>query len=101
MKKGYWIVRVDIKDQDKFISYVNENPNALKKYQARYLARAGQFEVPEGSTRSRNTIVEFPSYQAALDCWNSPEYQKARSLREGAAEIDIVIVEGYDGEQPS
>lgn len=101
MKKGYWIVRVDIKDQEKFISYVNENPNALKKYQARYLVRAGQFEVPEGSTRSRNTIVEFPSYKAALDCWNSPEYQKAKSLREGAAEIDIVIIEGYDGEQPS
>ena len=96
MKKGYWIVRVDIKDQDKFMSYVNENPHALNKYQAKYLVRAGQFEVLEGNSRSRNTIVEFPTYQAALDCWHSPEYQKAKSLREGAADIDIVIIEGYD-----
>jgi uncharacterized protein (DUF1330 family) len=101
MKKGYWIVRVDITDQDKFVQYVNANPKALTKYEAKYLARAGKFEVPEGSTRTRNTIVEFPSYQAALDCWNSAEYQEAKTYRDGAAEIDIVIVEGYEEDPQS
>jgi len=94
MNKGYWIVRVDITDKDGFLRYVKENPVALEKYGAKFLARAGTFEVPEGTTRSRNTIVAFPSYQTALDCWNSKEYQKAKSYRENAAEIDIVIVEG-------
>lgn len=98
--KGYWIVRVDISEPEAFKAYVSSNVTALTKFGAKYLARAGTFNVVEGSTRSRNTIVEFPSYQHALDCWNSPEYQAARTLRNNAAEIDIVIVEGYDGPQP-
>ncbi|HAN56808.1 MAG TPA: DUF1330 domain-containing protein [Betaproteobacteria bacterium] len=101
MQKGYWIVRVDVTDQEQFKAYAAANAEALKKYGARFLARAGRFEVPEGTTRTRNTIVEFPSYQAALDCWNSPEYQAALHLRLPASTIDLVIVEGYDGPQPS
>jgi len=100
MNKGYWMVRVDITEPEKFKAYVAANAQAFEKYGARYLARAGAFHAVEGGTRSRNTIVEFPSYQAALDCWHSPEYQAARNLRANAAEIDIVVVEGYDGPQP-
>lgn len=101
MHKGYWIVRVDVADQEQFKAYAAANVEALKKYGARFLARAGRFAVPEGTTRARNTIVEFPSYQAALDCWNSPEYQAALHLRLPASTIDLVIVGGYDGPQPS
>ncbi len=100
MNKGYWIVHVDITAMEQFKKYVETNGESLKKYGARFLARAGQYQVLEGSARSRNTIVEFPSYQAALDCWHSAEYQAARQHRLSAAEIDIVIVEGYDGPQP-
>ena len=101
MAKGYWIVRVDITDQEQFKKYASATADALKRYGARFLARAGRYSVPEGTTRTRNTIVEFPSYHAALDCWNSPEYQAARELRLSASAIDLVIVEGYDGPQPS
>ena len=65
------------------------------------MVRAGRFENPEGSSRSRNVVIEFPSYQAALDCWKSPEYQEAIKLRLPVSSIDLVIVEGYDGLQPS
>lgn len=101
MPKGYWIVRIDVTDPEPFKAYAAANADALKKYGARFLARAGQYEVPEGTTRTRNTIVEFPSYQAALDCWHSPEYQAALKFRLPASVIDLVIVEGYDGPQPS
>lgn len=100
MSKGYWIVRVDVSDQDQFKLYAMANAEALDKYGARFLARAGRFEVPEGNTRARNTIVEFPSYQAAIDCWNSPEYQAAIKHRLAASTIDLVIVEGVDAPQP-
>ncbi|HEX5802079.1 MAG TPA: DUF1330 domain-containing protein [Azospira sp.] len=96
MQKGYWMVRVDITNPEQFKAYVAANATAFEKFGARFLARAGRFEVPEGATRSRNTIVEFPSYQAALDCWHSPEYQAALKLRLAASVIDLVIVEGYD-----
>lgn len=101
MPKGYWIVRVDVTDPEQFKVYAAANAVAFEKHGARFLARAGRYEVPEGTTRSRNTIVEFPSYQAALDCWKSPEYQEALKLRLSASVIDLVIVEGYDGPPPS
>lgn len=100
MAKGYWIVHVDIQDLEKFKAYILANVEPMKKYGARYLARAGTYEVVEGNARSRNTIVEFPSYQAALDCWHSEDYQHAKSLRDKACKIDITILEGYEGPQP-
>jgi uncharacterized protein (DUF1330 family) len=101
MSKGYWIIRVDITEPESFKAYASSNGEALKKFGAKFLVRAGSFNAVEGSTRSRNTVVEFPSYQAAIDCWNSAEYQAARNLRIGASEMDLVIIEGYDGPQPS
>jgi uncharacterized protein (DUF1330 family) len=45
-------------------------------------------------------VIEFPSYQAALDCYRSPEYAAAVALRFDAGIADILIIEGYDGAQP-
>jgi uncharacterized protein (DUF1330 family) len=101
MAKGYWIARVDVKDDAVYAKYRDANAIAFKKYGARFLIRGGKFENPEGSSRSRNVVIEFPSYQAALDCWNSPEYKHAISIRAPISEGDIVIIEGYDGPQPS
>jgi uncharacterized protein (DUF1330 family) len=100
MSKGYWIVRVDVTNQEEFKQYAAANTDAFKKYGAMFLARAGQFTVPEGTTRARNTILEFPSYQASIDYWNSPEYQPALKLRLPTSNMDLVIIEGYDGSQP-
>lgn len=94
MAKGYWMVHVELDDAEAFKAYVDVVADIFKKYGARYLARAGSYESVEGNTRSRNTIVEFPCYQTALNCWRSPEYQAAKALRENACKIDITIVEG-------
>jgi uncharacterized protein (DUF1330 family) len=67
------------------------------KFGARYLVRAGRGEMTEGSLRSRTVVLEFPSYEAALACYRSPEYQAAKALREGKAEADLVVIEAYDG----
>lgn len=99
MAKGYWIVHVDITDPEQFKAYAAANVVPLKQYGASFLVRGGQFENPEGTTRTRNTIVEFPSYQAALDCYNSREYQEAVKLRSPAATMDLVIIEGFDEPQ--
>ncbi|VTU21876.1 hypothetical protein H4CHR_00876 [Variovorax sp. PBS-H4] len=101
MAKGYWIARVDVADPEKYKAYVAANAEPFRKFGARFLVRGGEFENPEGSSRSRNVVLEFPSYQAAVDCWNSPEYQAAIALRASpVSTIDLVIIEGYDGPQP-
>jgi len=101
MPKGYWVVRMDVRDPEKYKDYAAENAIAFKKYGARFLVRGGKFETLEGSSRARNVVIEFPSFQAALDCWRSPEYKRALSIRAPISQGDIVIVEGYDGPQPS
>ena len=98
--KGYWIVRVDITDMDQYGKYIAANAAPFRKYGARFLVRGGKYETPEGTSRERNAVIEFPSYQAAVECWHSPEYQAAIRLRERVATADLVIVEGYDGPQP-
>ena len=94
MAKGYWMVHVEVENAAAFNAYVAAVVDVFKKYDAHFLARAGQFEAVEGTARSRNTILEFPSYQAAVDCWHSAEYQAVKALRENAGSVDITIVEG-------
>jgi uncharacterized protein (DUF1330 family) len=100
MAKGYWIGRVDVTNPEEYKKYVAANGVAFARYGARFLVRGGRFEAVEGAARSRNVVIEFPSYQAALDCYRSPEYTEAMAHRLGAGVADILIIEGYDGAQP-
>ncbi len=95
MPKGYWIVQVDINDVEKYKDYVAANAKPFKTYGATFLVRGGRFENPEGNSRARHVVLEFPDYQSALDCWHSPEYQYAIALRQPVSTLDLVIIEGY------
>ena len=94
MAKAYWIAHVTVTDPDQYKHYAGDAPLAFKKYGATILARGGPSKQMEGNGRPRNVVIEFPSLQAALDCYNSSEYQAAKAKRKGAGEADIVIVEG-------
>jgi uncharacterized protein (DUF1330 family) len=98
--KGYWVARIDVSNAEKYKEYIAANAVAFRKYGARFIVRGGRFENPEGTTRSRNVVIEFPSYQAALDCWHSPEYKHALAIRAPISTGDLVIIEGYEGPQP-
>jgi len=100
MAKGYWIARVDVSDPEGYKAYVAANAAAFRKYGARFLVRAGGFVSKEGTSRSRNVVIEFDSYEQALACYESPEYAEALALRKPVSEGDLIIIEGYDGPQP-
>lgn len=95
MAKGYWIATVEVNDPDAYKEYVAANGPVFAKWGARFLVRAGRHEVVEGRMNSRNVVLEFDSYDKALACYNSPEYQDAMKLRLPASEGNLVIVEGY------
>ncbi len=96
-RKGYWIGHVDITDPDGYQAYMAANAGPFGKFGARFLVRGGTREVVEGRVRGRTVVLEFPSFAAALDCYRSPEYQAAKRLRDRKGELDLMIVEGYDG----
>ena len=68
-----------MKDPDRYKNdYVAALPDVLRKFGGRYVTRGGQTEVVEGKSKSRVVILEFPSYQAAMDCYRSPEYRQGQ-----------------------
>lgn len=100
MAKGYWIGRVDVHSDEGYKPYAIANNAIFKKFGGRFVVRAGKFENPEGTARSRNVVIEFPDYATALACYNSTEYQANIKVRQPHSVADIVIIEGYDGSQP-
>jgi uncharacterized protein (DUF1330 family) len=101
MPRGYWLARVEVNDQEGYKPYAAANAGIFRKFGGRFLIRAGRFECPEGESRSRNIVVEFPDYATALACYQSPEYQENIKVRLPHAKVDLIIIEGYDGPQPS
>ena len=96
MAKGYIIAHVSVEDAERYAQYASRAGQAQALYGARLLVRAGRYECLEGEARSRNVILEFPSYEQAKAYFHSPEYQAAREFRIGAAVADIMVIEGID-----
>jgi uncharacterized protein (DUF1330 family) len=96
MAKGYWIARITVTNPEGYAVYAGKSGPAVTKYGGRYLARGGKHTAVQGEARDRNVIVEFPTFEAALAAWNSPEYQEAKSHRDGNCEAEFVVVEGFE-----
>ena len=94
MPKGYWIAHVTVTDPEGYKQYIAANGIAFAKHDAKLVVRAGRYEAIEGGKGNRHVVIEFPSYEDAVACYNSPEYQAARAKRAGAGIAEIVIVEG-------
>jgi uncharacterized protein (DUF1330 family) len=101
--KGYWIVNSDIKDEAGHKKYIEANRAIFKQYEAKFLVRWGRKQIVEGTTsRSKQVLIEFKSYEDAVACYNSEEYKAAHKFRmNGVAETDMVIVEGMTGVLPN
>jgi len=97
MPKAYWVAHVDVRDPQAYEAYRAANAVPFAKYGARFLIRGGVGEVVEGTAKSRHVVIEFADYETAMTCYNSPEYQAAKALRDPVSEGDLVIVEGYEG----
>ena len=94
MTKGYWMVRVSVRNPERYPEYLAAARPAFEKFGARFLVRGGRCEAMEGTARERNVVVEFADYETAVACYQSPEYQAAKEIRNANAIADFIIVEG-------
>ncbi|NWE78424.1 DUF1330 domain-containing protein [Pseudomonas yamanorum] len=93
--KAYWIAHVDVADAEQYTQYTQSAPAAFAKFGGRFLARGGRSAAMEGGPATqRNVVIEFDSYDQAVACYESEEYQQAKAHREGVAQAQIIIVEG-------
>ncbi|MGN6114031.1 MAG: DUF1330 domain-containing protein [Nitrobacter sp.] len=94
MPKGYWVVRVSVHDRERYPEYLAAAKPAFEKYGANFIVRGGSFDSMEGTSRDRNVVVEFKDLATAKACYQSPEYQAAKVIRQKYSEADFIIIEG-------
>ncbi len=92
--KGYWIARIDVTDEALHPEYGKRAMPAIEKFGGRLIVRGGRATTPEGRDWARNVVIEFDSYEQALACYDSPEYQAALSYAKRASVRELFIVEG-------
>jgi uncharacterized protein (DUF1330 family) len=94
---AYIVVETDIHDAEQYERYKQASPGAVAAGGGRFIARGGELAVLEGDWHpARLVLLEFPDLEAAKRFYESPEYQEAKRLREGAARLNMVAVAGLD-----
>ncbi|KUJ86141.1 hypothetical protein AVO45_04025 [Ruegeria marisrubri] len=88
-----WIAHVTVNDAESYGKYAELAGPAIAKHGGEFIARGGRYVQLEGKERPRNVVARFPSVEAAVACYNSPEYQEALSHARGASERELLVVE--------
>lgn len=92
---AYVIVQVEVIDWERFKNYLRETPGTIVRFGGKYIVRGGEKTTLEGEEHTKRIVViEFPSMENAKAWYRSEEYQRIKSLREGAAMGSLVAVEG-------
>ena len=98
---AYWIARSKINDPIEYKKYTDLVPGIIAKFGGKVLARGGRYQIMEGPAKfQRFVVIEFPSFEQGVACFNSKEYQEASAFRRRnkAGENELVMVEAGEGE---
>ena len=92
---AYVIARVNVTDPEQYAKYKLLTPDAVDAHGGSFIVRGGDHEVLEGAADDRRIVVlQFPSMEDARAFYNSPQYSAARQVRDGAAEMEMTLVDG-------
>ena len=92
---AYVIANIHVKDAEGYKEYKKLSGPAVEAYGGRFLVRGGGTEVLEGDwDTGRLVVLEFPDSTRARAWWDSPDYVRAREIRQRTAVTDMVLIEG-------
>ena len=94
MSKGYWVVRANVNNVKEYSKYVEIATGIIKNYNGKFLIRGGQQTEFEEKGFERTVVAEFNSYDDAIECYNSSEYQSALVHVKDSALRLFTVVEG-------
>ncbi len=99
---AYWVAHARINDPVEYKKYTDHVPAIIKKYGGKVLARGGDYQINEGGDDfrqfHRHVVIEFPTKEQAIACFESKEYQDAAAFRraDGVGVVVNVVVDGGD-----
>lgn len=93
MPTALWIAHVQVTDAEAYGRYAALAGAPIAAHGGVFLARGGRYVQLEGNDRPRNVVARFPSLEAAVACYHSPEYQAALAHAKGASVRDLMVVE--------
>jgi uncharacterized protein (DUF1330 family) len=92
---AYWIARSHVTDPETYKKYTDQVPAIVSKHGGRILARGGRYQIMAGpATFERYVVIEFPTLEQGVACFQSPEYQAASVHRIAGGVVETVVVEG-------
>ena len=92
---GYLIAQVNIINEEPYKEYIKQTSPIVKKYGGEFLIRGGKYKKVLGNWNyARTVVIKFPTYQKALDWYNSNEYMPVRKIREDNSEGNVILIEG-------
>ena len=94
MAKGYWVVRGDVYDKEQYSKYVESASRIIEKFNGKFFLFCGEQTEFEIEGYERTVVIEFNSYEDALNCYNSNDYQKALETVRISATRLVSIVKG-------
>ena len=99
MTKAYWIsLYTKVDNQEKLKEYAETVTPIIKSFGGKPLVRGGKHKTFDGDDFNRTVIWEFPSYEKALECHNSAEYQAGWNLARETTKRHMQIVDGFNTE---
>ena len=91
---AYLVCMVRVDDPETYKRYTAETPAIIAKHGGRFLVRGGAVENIEGPPfGDRLVIVEFPSFEQAVACYEDEEYQASLPFAHAASERELAILE--------
>jgi uncharacterized protein (DUF1330 family) len=95
LSAGYAIFNIEVTNHDPYKEYIQKVKPIAEKFGGEYVVRGGNNQVVEGSWQySRNVVIKFPSYEKALEWYNSKEYQPIKQIRIDNAKSNGIIIQG-------
>jgi uncharacterized protein (DUF1330 family) len=92
---AYWVARSRITDPTTYKKYTDRVPEIIGRYGGTILARGGRYRAMAGPDRfHRHVVIHFPTFEQAVACFESPQYQEASVFRDAGGEVETIIVEG-------
>ena len=92
---GYVIANINVKNPEAYKEYIDKVKSIVEKFGGEYLVRAGEYKVIDGEWKyPRTVVIRFPSYEKALEWYNSEEYQPIKPIRLANSVANGIIIQG-------